>query len=742
MLLSSAISSAFTGTPRAFLAKLTSRDIESLGVLRLRLGIPEAICGRKARCFAAPFRHGCACARLARWRFNEWTLSGGLGGGFLEKVELFSRTFENRFIFNLFDVLLCGIIVLVILRAWRAQTKTIPVRNQLLLLLAFSSLGASFTTKALSSGAFIFFRYRLPVASFESLFHMFQAGAWLLLAASAYPSPRLRKSRPLIPGQLFLFVLLSLFLASLLLLGSLGNLSPKLSMFLDLANMILIGFSLVRIYRSPLGGRRYAAGALALVFVAASLHFVSSLNWGDKASLTFWNLEQFAWSFSLFTCALAIGETSRNLSDKVFVRLQITFILLASFMLLVITQSEKADYFASIRGRADQLAEFVRQDVDNLRQQNEPLSAIATREGISKAIHEYDNLPELKIVRISADNQIVTLEIADNGEVSAASSLQSVSPSIRLDTEEYFLIHALPLKTTSTGDVAFYGSREFLDQHIRRRIVLVFSIFTVTVALSTLMIGLVVRGASAKIRGQGREIEKARKQLYQSSKLAAVGELAAGVAHEINNPATTILSLSSFWVSQNGGKPVAVDQEDLREVMTQAQRIARITTSLLEFSRPQILEMKPVPVDHVINLSLRLVDDLLTANRISVEKNLPLAIIRVRGDEDSLIRALENLYRNAIDAMPKGGVLTLGVFWEDQMRERIRLEIADTGPGIQKDHIDRVFDPFFTTKEVGKGTGLGLSIVHGIIEEHQGTITIESQPGRGTKFVIVLPTEN
>jgi signal transduction histidine kinase len=658
----------------------------------------------------------------------------------LEKLELFSRTFENRFIFNLFDVLLCGIIVLVILRAWRAQTKTIPVRNQLLLLLAFSSLGASFATKALLPGAFIFFRYRLPVASFESVFHMFQAGAWLLLAASAYPSPKPRQSRALIPGQLVFFFLLLSLPALLFLSGSLGNLTPKLMMFLDLANVILIAFTLVHIYRSPLGGRRYAVGALALIFVAASLDFVSSLNWGDKASLIFWNLEQFAWSFSLFICALAIGETSRNLSDKVFVRLQITFILLASLMLLVITQSEKADYFAGIRGRADHLAELMRQHVDTLRRQNEPLSAIVAREDLSKAIREFDNLPELKIVRISADNQIVTLEIADNGEVSAPSS-PSVSPPIRLDTEEYFLIHALPLKTTSTGEVAFYGSREFLDQHIRRRIVFIFSLFTATVALSTLMIGLVVQGASAKIRGQAAEIEKAQKQLYQSSKLAAVGELAAGVAHEINNPATTILSLSSFWLSQNGGKPLAVDPEDLREVMTQAQRIARITTSLLEFSRPQILEMKAVPLDHVINLSLRLVDDLLTANRISVEKNLPREVIRVRGDEDSLVRALENLYRNSIDAMPEGGALSVGVFWEDRMRKRVRLEITDTGQGIQKDHIDRVFDPFFTTKDVGKGTGLGLSLVHGIVKEHQGTITIESQLGRGTKFAIVLPTE-
>lgn len=659
----------------------------------------------------------------------------------LKKLELFSRTFENRFIFNLFDVLLCGIIVLVILRAWRAQTKTIPVRNQLLLLLAFSSLGASFATKALSSGAFIFFRYRLPVASFDSVFHVFQAVAWLLLALSVYQPSKSRQPRTARAGQLSPFFLL-LFSPLLFLPGSLADLIAKLMMGLDLANLVLIAFTFVHIYRSPLGGRRYAAGALALVFVAASLHFISSLNLGNNASLVFWNLEQFGWSFSLFTCALAIGETSRDLFDKVFVRLQITFILLASVMLLVITQSEKSDYFASIRGRADQLAEFMREDVDKLRQQNESLSAIVAREDLPKAIHEFDNLPELKIVRIAANNQIATFEIADNREVhSALTSLQSASPLLQFDPEEFFLIQALPLKTTPTGEVAFYGSREFLDQHIRRRIVLIFSLFTATVALSTLMIGLVVRGASAKIRGQAREIEKAQKQLYQSSKLAAVGELAAGVAHEINNPATTILSLSSFWVSQNGGKPVAVDPEDLREVMTQAHRIARITTSLLEFSRQQILEMKPVQLNRAINLSLRLVDDLLTANRISVKKNLPREMIRVRGDEDSLVRALENLYRNAIDAMPEGGVLSLGVFWEDRMRKRIRLEIADTGLGIQKDHIDRVFDPFFTTKEVGKGTGLGLSIVHGIVKEHQGTITIESQLGRGTKFVIVLPAE-
>lgn len=654
----------------------------------------------------------------------------------VQKLELFSRTFENRFIFSLFDLLLCGIIVLVILRAWRAHIKIIPIRNQFLLLLAFSSLGASFATKALFSGAFIFFRYRLPLTGFEAVFHLFQAVTWILLAMSAYQSPRSSRSGRLIPTQLSV-----LFFSPLLLLPELlGNFTPKFMMLLDLSNIGLIAFTLVHFYRTPLGGRRYAAGALALVLAVASLHFVSSFNWEDRASLVFWNSEQLGWSFSLFTCALAIGETSRDLFDKVFVRLQITFILLASLMLLVITQSEKSDYFAGIRGRADQLAELIRADVDNLRQQNESLSVLVAQDNLPKAIREFDNLPELRIVRINADNQLATIEISDSREIhSTVTNLQTTSPLPQLDSQDYFLINSAPLKTTSTGRVAFYGTREFLDQHIRRRIVLIFALFTVTVALSTLLIGLVVRGASLTIRGQAREIEKAHEQICQSSKLAAIGELAAGVAHEVNNPATAILSLSSFWVAQNGGKAIAVDHEDLKEMMSQAHRIARITNSLLEFSRPQVLEKKTLSLPDVIEKSLRLIDDLLTTNRISVKRNLPQEIIHIHGDRDSLIRALENLYRNAIDAMPEGGVLSLDVSWKDASREEVRLEIADTGFGIRKDDLARVFDPFFTTKEVGKGTGLGLSIVHGIIKEHQGTINIESQPGRGTRFRIALP---
>ncbi|HSQ23859.1 MAG TPA: ATP-binding protein [Pyrinomonadaceae bacterium] len=656
----------------------------------------------------------------------------------LQKLELFTRTFENRFIFNLFDVLLCGIIVLVVLRGWRARTKNIPVSNQSLLLLAFSCLGASFAVQAIYSGAFVFFRQRLTENEFEFIFHVFQAAAWLLLATSTYQSPHTRQLTLKTFRNSVGILLPGAFLSTI----DFAGLSPTLMAVLDVANLSLITLALIRIYRHPLGGRKFVSGALALIWIAAALHFAASLRWSSETSLLFWNAEQFGWSLSLITCALAMGETSRNLFDKVFVRLQITFILLASAMLLVITQTEKSDYYAGIRARADHLVEFVREHVDYLRQQNQSLADIIAQEDISKSIFGFGNLPELKVVRVVVDRQVATFEVDNQGKVTSRLDTTDANfPGRRFDTEDYFLIRALPLKVMPAGEIAFYGTREFLDEHIRRRIVVIFSLFTAMVALSTLMIGLVVRDASTTIREQGQEIVKTQEQLSQASKLAAIGELAAGVAHEINNPATTILSLSSFWASQNGDKAVAVDHEDLQEVMTQAQRIAKITSSLLEFSRPHVSEVGRVPLDRIIDLSLRMVDDLLSKNGISIEKTLPSHVPLVRGDEDSLVRALENIFRNAIDAMPHGGTLRLNVFSEQNSPNRISIKISDTGVGIEKDHLHRIFDPFFSTKDVGRGTGLGLSIVHGIVREHQGEITVESERGVGTKFIIVLPTE-
>jgi hypothetical protein len=394
---------------------------------------------------------------------------------------------------------------------------------------------------------------------------------------------------------------------------SAARLHLKATAVLGLGNLFLLAFALVLFHRRPLGGRKFAMGALAFVFLAALLHLGSALVRDTSSLVIFWNLEQFAWSLSLFTFALAIGETSRDLFDRVFVRLQIAFILLASLMILVVTQTEKTEYLASLRGRSDELAEFVRAHVHYFRQQDELLPAIVEREDfLRRVIVGFGNLPELKIVRIVASGQVATFEIAASGEVNF--SQKTPPPAAlwsRLDSEEYFQIHRLPLGADEPGEIEFYGTREFLDRHIRKRMMLIFSLFTGMVALSTLMIGLVVRGAGATIRRQAQEIEEGQQRLMQASKLAAIGELAAGVAHEINNPATTILTMASFWLSQERARRPTSDPEEVREVMAQAQRIAQITRNLLIFSRPQPLDIKPVLIDCIIETSLRLVDDLL-----------------------------------------------------------------------------------------------------------------------------------
>lgn len=345
------------------------------------------------------------------------------------------------------------------------------------------------------------------------------------------------------------------------------------------------------------------------------------------------------------------------------------------------------------------------------------------------------------MVRIAAAGDAATFEIADDGEINQRlEELSATNGLSQVAAEKYFLINNVSLDDAGLGEIEFYGTREILDRHIRKRIITIFSIFTGMVALSTFMIGFVVRGASVIIRKQEREIERANHQLMQASKLAAIGQLAAGVAHEINNPATTILSRASFLLSDGEENISASGREDLEAVVAQSERIARITNNLLMFSRPQVRNLKPVAIDRVVESSFAPVRETIKAHGVSLEIEAEAALPRVCADEQALMRALENLYRNAIDAMPGGGMLRVRAAHDEQSRF-VRLEISDTGIGIEKENLARIFDPFFTTKEVGKGTGLGLSIAHGIIREHQGTIVVESVPGKGTTFTITLPTE-
>lgn len=228
----------------------------------------------------------------------------------------------------------------------------------------------------------------------------------------------------------------------------------------------------------------------------------------------------------------------------------------------------------------------------------------------------------------------------------------------------------------------------------------------------------------------------------KAEKLAAVGRLAAGVVHEINNPLATISACAEALENRvaegifDNSPEVADLQEYLGLIRSEAFRCKTITNGLLDFSRVRGGNRMPLDLAATVRYSVRLITHQNRAANIQIKideaENLPL----VNADEGQIQQAIIALAVNAIDAMPGGGILTFRSFAE---KNRFILEIKDTGIGIAPDNIAKIFEPFFTTKEIGKGTGLGLAVCYGIITEHSGQLAVHSAVGDGTTFTIYLP---
>ena len=223
-------------------------------------------------------------------------------------------------------------------------------------------------------------------------------------------------------------------------------------------------------------------------------------------------------------------------------------------------------------------------------------------------------------------------------------------------------------------------------------------------------------------------------QLQISEKMASIGLLAAGVAHEVNTPLTGISSFTQMLLQ--GAQPDDPKTKVLEKIERQTFRAAKIVNGLLNLARPAQTDAGPVEVNAVINDVLSLLEHQLRNGRIQVRKELSAVGPIVQGIEYKLQQVFLNLFLNARDAMPRGGWLTIATRIE---AEAAIVEIGDTGSGIPADQMSRIYDPFFTTKELGKGTGLGLSITYGIVQEHGGTITCDSALGQGTRFTVTLP---
>jgi PAS domain S-box-containing protein len=232
------------------------------------------------------------------------------------------------------------------------------------------------------------------------------------------------------------------------------------------------------------------------------------------------------------------------------------------------------------------------------------------------------------------------------------------------------------------------------------------------------------------------ELEKTQLQLLQSEKMASLGKLAAGVAHQLNNPLAGITLFTKLVMEdyelEEGAK------NDLCRVMEDAERCRDTVKELLEFTRQTRHLMRPHDINQAISRTLFLLENQTLFQNITIQKNLDSSLPTVHSDVQQLNHLFMNIILNAAQAMEGKGQLSLETANQPE-KKQVCIRISDTGPGIPEHILPHIFDPFFTTKEEGEGTGLGLSLVYGIVENHGGQIKAENRSDRGTTFIIELP---
>ncbi|MCX6828687.1 MAG: ATP-binding protein [candidate division Zixibacteria bacterium] len=261
------------------------------------------------------------------------------------------------------------------------------------------------------------------------------------------------------------------------------------------------------------------------------------------------------------------------------------------------------------------------------------------------------------------------------------------------------------------------------------------------------------RTLEEKIIERTSELEDAQAQLIQSEKMAAIGQLAAGVAHELNNPLGGILGYAQFALekieSRNLEQLTAKDMEAykryLRDIETQSRRCKAIVQNLLKFSRTsQIVEFQEIDLNQTIEETLTFIDHQLMMHQISLKKIFDKNLPKMQGNPGQLQQVFTNIIINAMHASQPGSEITLSTRFLPALGEfpgAVEIAVADQGVGISEENLKKIFEPFFTTKEVGKGTGLGLSVSYGIVKEHGGEIKFKSKCGEGTTFTVILPLE-
>ena len=226
-------------------------------------------------------------------------------------------------------------------------------------------------------------------------------------------------------------------------------------------------------------------------------------------------------------------------------------------------------------------------------------------------------------------------------------------------------------------------------------------------------------------------LRRTEEELLNKEKLASMGQLAAGVAHEINNPLGSILLFADTLYREAGEKDRR--QEDLKMIVQETLRCKKIVSDLLSFARQQDVLAQESDVHDILQQAINSVSHQPSFAQVQFVQNFASDLPHIQADPSQLIQVFVNLFNNSTEAMPQGGTITIETRKADH-QQAVEIVVADTGGGIPEENLGKMFNPFFTTKPIGKGTGLGLSIVYGIIKMHRGQISVKSQVGRGTTF--------
>ncbi|MDA2933098.1 ATP-binding protein [Acidobacteria bacterium AH-259-D05] len=643
---------------------------------------------------------------------------------------------ENTIVFDSFEAILSALLAFVLIWVFY-KSRPLWKRVDLILLLgALCSLALAFFLCSSLNFYEFYYQERLLQQDPENVTCGFFFMAALLLGAAFNPPRSLRSA------WAFLFAAG----AALGLVHLIAHLMDRGQTHLALHSLGISAVFVLFIIALQRGDREWKTRFLllgVLLGFSASFFLLFLLeSQPNHASAPFlWIGRHLALLGSLIALAYVIELSTQDLFVRFFIRLNLTFILLAGFIIVVVAGVQRREHVAFATREAEDLMEYLRDHVPYFSDQGqEERQALNNPEIIQRIVSAFGNISDLKSVAIRLNLLQLNMTIDSEGlietvlqEGPSPPKVPGFEPAINGN----ILRLSVPIYSHDqiVGWVELNESLATMNKGIAHQIMIIFSAFTVTVILSGILIGIIVTQADSTIRKQYRELEETHDQLQQAAKLAALGEMAGGVAHEINNPLGVILGRSDYLSRLAKLRKADEFLEDLEAIEHNAARAGKIVSDLLDFARPHPLNRRQHDLNSLLTQTIELMEPRVTTRDLTLRKELA-SVPPVEIDWDRMQQVFVNLINNSIDACQEGGTIRLRTHINSS-RSQVEVTVEDNGVGIPPEHLKKVFDPFFTSKQ--QGTGLGLSVSYSIVRDHGGQISVESRVGQGTRFTVKLP---